>query len=337
MYKLSQHTIHRIKLMMHGTFIAVIAIALLIRAFDSIPGDWLFFFTSNAVENFTGAFIVYVLYYFVFKSSAQARKILFVILFLSVLLAMASLKDYRIHREVTVEQTFEYFTSFLGKSLLFYLLVFLINRFEYLQKYVKLERELNRAKEQLLRNQLNPHFLFNTFNSLYSLALKNHPDTPEYILKLSGMMRYLTDESQLHKVPLLREIDFIEKYIAIEKIRFGNDARIQLYVEGLNSGENMIEPFLLITLVENAFKHGFYTNIKDAFVNINVMVKDHKLSCSVENSIFIKQHFQKSDREGKGLENLRTRLRLLYLNSSRLTITQAANTYTAHLSIKLEK
>lgn len=99
----------------------------------------------------------------------------------------------------------------------------------------------------------------------------------------------------------------------------------------------MIEPFLLITLVENAFKHGFYTNIKDAFVNINVMVKDHKLSCSVENSIFIKQHFQKSDREGKGLENLRTRLRLLYPNSSRLTITQAANTYTAHLSIKLEK
>jgi two-component system LytT family sensor kinase len=337
MYKLSHQTIHRIKLMMHGTFIAVIAIAFLLRAVASIPGDWLFFFTSNAVENFIGAFIVYVLYYFVFKSSASWRKILFVILFLTILLGMALLKDYRIHRDVTVEQTFEYFTSFLGKALLFYLLVFIINRFEYLQKYLTLERELNRAKEQLLRNQLNPHFLFNTFNSLYSLALKNHPNTPEYILKLSGMMRYLTDETQLHKVPLLREIDFIEKYLAIEKIRFGNDARIQLNMEGLNKEQIMIEPFLLITLVENAFKHGFYTNIKDAFVKISVVLKGNELSCSVENSVFIKQHFQKSDREGKGLENLRTRLRLLYPNHSRLKITEAANTYTAHLSIKLEK
>lgn len=335
MYQLSSQTIRTIKIIFNVIFIAVITFGLLRRAFFSIPGDWLFFFTSGAMENFMCTLIAYVLYYFVFKLHGNRKKTGFAIFFITLLLALALLKDYRIHDRITFEQTFEYFTSFLGQSLLFYLFIFLINRLEFFRRYQKLEKELNQAKEQLLRNQLHPHFLFNAFNSLYSLSLKNDPETPDYILRLSGMMRYLTDETHLEKVPLYKELDFIEKYIAIEKIRFGQDARIQLNVENLDKDEKWIEPFLLITLVENAFKHGFYTNIKDAFVKINLNIRDKELLFIVENSLFNKQHFQENNREGKGLENLKKRLELLYPKNSSIKTTATRTTYTTHLKIML--
>ncbi len=335
MFQLSYKTIRTVKIFLHMVFIAIIAFGLFRRAFFSMLSDWLFFLTSDAVENFVCALIAYVLFYFVFKSNGNWKKVGLSIFFITSLLALALLKDYRVHDRLTFGQTFEYFTSFLGQSLLFYLFVYIINHLEIFGRYQKLEKELNQAKEQLLRNQLHPHFLFNAFNSLYSLSLKNDPETPDYILKLSGMMRYLTDETHFRRVPLHREIDFIEKYIAIEKIRFGQDARIQLTFENLDKDEKWIEPFLLITLVENAFKHGFYTNIKDAFVNINLNIENKELICMVENSLFKKQHFQESSREGKGLENLKKRLELLYPKSSSIEITHTKNTYTAHLKIML--
>jgi two-component system LytT family sensor kinase len=335
MFQLSYKSIRTLKVTIHGGFIAVILFGLLRRAFLSISNDWLFFLTSDAVENFSCALIAYVFYYFAFKLSGNWKKVVLLSLFIILLLALAALKDYRIHDRITFEQSFEYFTSFLGQSLLFYLFIFIINRLEFFGRYKNLERELNQAKEHLLRNQLHPHFLFNAFNSLYSLSLKNDPETPDYILKLSGMMRYLTDETHLSKVPLHRELDFIEKYIAIEKIRFGQDARIQFTIENLDNDEKLIEPFLLITLVENAFKHGFFTNVKDAFVKIIVYIGNKELQCTVENSLLKKQHFQESNREGKGLENLKKRLELLYPKSSSLEIKSTHNTYTAQLIIML--
>lgn len=353
MFQLSYKTIRTMKTTFHVVFIATILISLLRRAFVSLPDNWLFFLTSDAVENFLCAITAYVLYYFVFKLNGNWKKIGASIIFVIILLALASLKDYRtledyrilkdymtlkdyrIPNGITFRRTFDYFTSFLGQSFLFYSFVYIINRFEFFGQYQKLERELNQAKEQLLRNQLHPHFLFNAFNSLYSLSLKNDPRTSDYILKLSSMMRYLTDEIHLEKVPLYKEIDFIEKHIAIEKIRFGQDACIQLRVTGFDREEKWIEPFLLITLVENAFKHGFYTNIKDAYVKIDVAIGNDELLCTVENSLFSKQHFQENNREGKGLKNLKKRLELLYPKRSSLTIKNTQKAYTTHLKITL--
>jgi len=335
MSQLSPKTIQTIKIAFHVIFISIITINLCRRAFYSIPNDWLFFLTSGAVENFVCALLAYLSYYFVLKLYGNRNKIGFAILFLLLLALLASLKDYRIHFRISIEQTFEYFTGFLGQSLLFYVLIYSINRFEFFRQYKKLKQELNQAREQLLRSQLHPHFLFNAFNSLYSLSLNNHPETSDYILKLSGMMRYLTDETHLQKVPLHKEIDFIEKYIAIEKMRFGKDARIKLTVEPFNKDDPWIEPFLLITLVENAFKHGFYTNMKDAFVKIQVDFVGEQLLFTVKNSLFNKQHFQPLNREGKGLENLKKRLELLYPGRSGIKITNTQNIYTAHLTIRL--
>lgn len=321
--------------MFHLVFISFISVAFLREAYESIPEDWLFFLTSDAVENLLCALIAYSLYYFVFELKSLWKKIGCILLFGILLLLLASLKDYRIHVRITLEQSFEYFTSFLGQSFLFYLGIYYINRLALLNRYKKLENELNQAKEQLLRNQLHPHFLFNAFNSLYSLSLKNHPETPEYILKLASMMRYLTDETQLSKVPLLKEIGFIEQYIAIEKIRFGQDARITLTTDGGIQDSTLIEPFLLITLVENAFKHGFYTNAKDAFITIDIQFVNNELRCTVANSVIKIQHFQETNREGKGLVNLKQRLQLLYPKNSSMTATQTEEIYTTELIITL--
>jgi LytS/YehU family sensor histidine kinase len=327
--------LRNIKNAFHVVFISVILFALFRRAYISIPDDWLFFFTSDAVENFTCAVIGYGTYYFVLKLNNIFSKSVFIILFLFILCSIAILKDYRIHTYIKIEQSFEYFTSFLGQSLLFYAGIYFINRLEFLNRNKKLEKELKQAKEQLLRNQLHPHFLFNAFNSLYSLSLKKHPETSDYILKLSSMMRYLTDETHLKKVPFHKELEFIEKYIAIEKIRFGEDARIK-YSINFTDKEILIAPFLLITLVENAFKHGFYTNSKDAFVKIDFDLKEHELLFIVENKVFKKQHFQEDKRAGKGLQNLKERLQLIYPKSSNLKITSSEKTFKTVLKITLD-
>lgn len=335
MLRLSHRKLKTIKITFNAVLITIIAFCVFREAFYSIPDDWLFFVTSDAVENFLCASIGYGLYYFVFELKGIRKKLGFIFLFVMVLVLLASIKDYRIHDRIETEQTFEYLTGFLGRSLLFYSLIFFIDRLEFFNRYKNMEKELNQAKERLLRNRLHPHFLFNAFNSLYSLSLNNHPETSEYILKLSSMMRYLTDETHVDKVPLKKELDFIEKLIAIEKIRFGKDARIDFVVEDSDTLEKFIAPFLLITLVENAFKHGFYTNSKDAFVKINVKIANDVLLFTSENTLTNKQHFQKNTRKGKGLDTLRQRLQLLYPKRSTIKIDTTEGIYRTHLKLRL--
>ncbi|KYG74846.1 histidine kinase [Roseivirga ehrenbergii] len=335
MFPLSLKTIRKIKVIFNVILISIVILQLIRSAYFLIPDDWLFFWTSDALENLLFASSAYVLYYYSLKFRSLLKKIGLASALIIPLVLLAALKNYRIYDELSFEQTFEFFTSFLGHALLYYLLIYFVNRLELFSRYKQLEDELNQAKAQLLRNQLHPHFLFNAFNSLYSLSLKNHPDTSEYILKLSSMMRYLTDETHLNKVPLSKELDFIQKYIAIEKIRFGNDARINLSINKAADNEKWIEPFLLIVLVENAFKHGFYTNAKGAFVNITVTIEQDELLFTVENSVFEQQHFQESNRQGKGLENLKQRLALLYPNSSGLKTTHTEDAYTTKLKLTL--
>jgi len=335
MLQLSNPIIKRIKLLIASIFITYIVVRIIQTAIYTLPHDWLFFITSDAIENFVGTAIAFSLYYYVFKLSSIWQRIIFIIFFVSALFIIALFKDFRIHNLYSVEQSFDYFTNFLGKTLLFYVFFYGLNKLDAINQYRKLELELKEARAQLLRNQMNPHFLFNAFNSLYSLCLKNSNEAAEYVLKLSGMMRYLTDEIHLNKVPLTRELNFIKAYIDIEKMRFGKDVSIQFITNANVNDGRLIEPFLLITLVENAFKHGFYTNDKKAFVNIELVLEVNELMFCVENSVFEKQHFQESKRKGKGLNNLRQRLALLYPKKSSLEINNANNRYKTELKLTL--
>jgi LytS/YehU family sensor histidine kinase len=164
------------------------------------------------------------------------------------------------------------------------------------------------------------------------MSLKNHPKTSDTILKLSGMMRYLTDDTNIPHVKLSQELNFIQEYISIEKIRFGEKSNIEFTINGDPIGKE-IEPLLFITLVENAFKHGFYTNDQSAFVHITLHITDTIAEFSIENSIQPKQHFQKEERIGKGLDILKKRLKLSYPKNSKLTLIKKDAVYLAKLKI----
>jgi len=335
MLQFSDRVIKRIKFLIASIFIIYIVVRIIRTAIYTLPHDWLFFITSDAIENLIGATIALAIYYYVFKSTRIWLRIVSMMLFVFILAILALSKDFRIHNLYSFDQSFEYFTNFLGKTLLFYFFFYGLNKLDAINHYRKLKIELDEARAQLLRNQMNPHFLFNAFNSLYSLCLKNSNETAEYVLKLSSMMRYLTDETHFNKVPLSRELNFIKGYIDIEKMRFGKEVSIQFITNGNVNGGRLIEPFLLITLVENAFKHGFYTNDKNAFVNIELVLEERALFFCVENSVFEKQHFQESKRKGQGLNNLRQRLGLLYPKKSSLEINNADNRYRTELKLTL--
>lgn len=336
MKQLSETTISEIKSVFNTGFISVMAIYLSKRAFDLLPDNWLFFMTSDAMENFIAVCIAYLVYFQVFRLNFLWQKVGYLIFLTLILLGLAVLKDFRTDDVIFFDDTFGQFTGFLGRTLLFYLLLYFINKLDDFNNYKKLRDELDIAKAQLLRNQMHPHFLYNAFNSLYSLSLKNSEDLSEYIMKLSGMMRYLTDDTGVGKVPIIKELDFIENYIAIEKLRFGKDSAIEFKSNKAVMVDRFIEPFLLIPLVENAFKHGFYTNSKDAYVNIQCNFNGNELEFLVKNSVFRKQHFQENDRTGKGLNNLKQRLDLLYKGNTNLDLQSGSDSYTAKLKIKLD-
>ncbi len=332
MFELSDKRIQVFKVTFHIIFISIIMIMLLDKTLLLLPDYWLLFLTCDAVEYFVFTVLAYLLYYYVLKLHEFWFKTSFIILFIIIIAVLAATKSYRIHDEILIDRTFDFFTEFIGKTFLFYALIQIVNRLDFFNKYEKLKNELELAKGQLLRNQLHPHFLFNAFNSLYSMSLSNNPKTSDTILKLSGMMRYLTDDSVHKQVKLEHELKFINEYIAIEKIRFGEQANISLQIEGTPQGIS-IEPLLLITLVENAFKHGFYTNDSSSFVNVKIDVDDKSLLFKVKNSIQDQQHFNQNSREGKGLENLKNRLQLSYPKKYELLLESENNVYLAQLKI----
>jgi len=296
---------------------------------------------------FEGAIItvqIYLYYYLTFRTSKHLlTKLNWIIVILLIFSLVAWNKVNQNHFETILtfdlfklSEFFENLVIYIGFSTILFLILWLLDNIKVIvnNKFWTQKKALEIAESKLLRQQLNPHFLFNAFNSLYSLSLQKHPSTPDTILKLSGMMRYLTDETSVSKVKLLRELKFIEDYIAIEKIRFSNKAKIYYNISGNIENLN-IEPLLLISIVENAFKHGFYTNDINNFVKISGIVKNDLFSFTVENSIQKEQYFHDLKREGKGLDILTKRLQLSYPRKHKLRLKNENNIYLAQLEINL--
>lgn len=196
-----------------------------------------------------------------------------------------------------------------------------------LQKIVveKLQAEVN-----YLRSQVNPHFLFNILNNLYALTLKKSDLAPEVVLKLSEMMEYMLYDSDDLRVPLSREISYLQNYIELEKLRCGDSPEIVLEIKGNLNGQE-IAPLLLLPLVENAFKHGIEKRSGKAWLHGTLAVNHSSLAMTVENS---KPAISpKSKNGGIGLANLRKRLELLYPGRYSLRIEEKLESYRADLQI----
>ena len=182
-----------------------------------------------------------------------------------------------------------------------------------------LQKENTFYKVRYFRTQLNPHFLFNTLNSIYSLSLNNMEKTPEVVIRLADIMRFLIYECNEDKIPLHKEIEFIRNYIEIEKIRY--DADIEFTIEGETEGI-MIEPFLFIAFIENGFKHAIDNSFAKPFIYIKLKVEEGQIAINVINNTSLELENQAKKIQGKGLSNSKNVLELLYPDSYELDIIQ---------------
>lgn len=222
--------------------------------------------------------------------------------------------------------------------ILFYLLAFSMQFILRWQKdeYQKSELEKERIKTELsfLKQQINPHFLFNSLNSIYSLALDRSKTTTDAILKLSSILRYVIYDSENSSVSLQKDIETLQDYINMHKLRLTPKTVLSVDFTG-NPSEYKIEPLLLLPIIENAFKYGIDT-VNDSFIDISLKITEEKLNLKVINKI-IKETDKKKKDFGIGIKNLNRRLELLYPGNYHLTFFVLKNIFTVQLGLKLKK
>lgn len=213
----------------------------------------------------------------------------------------------------------------------------IINDWSFHQKErIDLQRQSLQSELNFLKSQINPHFLFNTLNSLYALTLKKSDKAPEIVLRLSEMMRYMLYDSNETKVPLSKEIQYIKNYLELERLRHGKSIDINFNVEGNLNGQN-IAPLLFIPFLENSFKHGMDQTIDEGFVNIKIRIEGDKLNLQVGNSKSKLTRPKRSNSGGIGLVNVKRRLELLYPKKHELELKEKENQFNVSLELDLSK
>jgi len=196
----------------------------------------------------------------------------------------------------------------------------------------QLEKEKLVAQISSLKSQINPHFLFNTLNNIYATAIDTSPRTADMVDKLSEMMRYTMKETQNDFVPLEEEINYLNNYIELQKLRLDSKIKFEYTIEGEFSGLQ-IAPMLLIPFVENAFKHGVNSE-QDSNIRINIKTNESEIHFQVTNNK-VKTQYNTSEHNGLGIENTKHRLSLIYPSRHLLTIKETENDFIVSLHINL--
>lgn len=199
-----------------------------------------------------------------------------------------------------------------------------------------LERISMETELKYLKSQINPHFLFNSLNSLYALTLTKSDKAPELVLKLSEILRYVLYEGGEKWVSLEKEISYLRSYLDLEQIRNGDRLRINFTINGSVNGKQ-VAPMLFLTFLENSFKHGIHRKTTSGFVDIEMNLEEDELDFMIKNS---KPKFKADALNGKvggiGIENIRKRLNLLYPDKHRLEISDGSDDYNVKLHLTLK-
>lgn len=187
-----------------------------------------------------------------------------------------------------------------------------------------------------LKQQLSPHFVFNTLNNIYALVAIDADKAQQAILELSGLLRHLLYENKGRYVLVEREMAFVHDYIELMRLRQSSHVQINVHIDTANCNACYIAPLLFVPLIENAFKHGI-SPVENSFIDINIEALDlHTVSCSVVNTLHLHAKPETAD-SGIGLDNLRRQLQLLYPDKHKLQLDETSQTYTARLIINLHK
>ncbi|RKN79835.1 sensor histidine kinase [Ulvibacterium marinum] len=199
----------------------------------------------------------------------------------------------------------------------------------------ELTSTIQESELQFLRSQINPHFLFNNLNNLYSHALENSAKTPEIILELSGVLRYMLYECKEKFVPLAKEIEQLHNFVKLNKLQIEERGKVNFNTQNIAS-DHKIAPLILIVFIENAFKHSQSGQSSNITIDIDLRLEGDTLK------FYCKNNFKASEAldtvaKGIGLENVKKRLELLYPNKHRLDINRKDENFEVHLELELEK
>ena len=214
-------------------------------------------------------------------------------------------------------------------SILFYIA---LNFFKLKRKQEQLQKRHAEAELNLLKAQVQPHFLFNTLNNIYFVAQRESPATAVLLEQLSQIMRYFVDEAPKDRISLQAELNFIRSYIELEKMRMRYPLSVTIVDEGISEAV-MVPPMLLIPLVENVFKHGIDKLRNDNFIYLSLSVQNNRLLVKVENLLL--QASGAGNKSETGLRNLRNRLVLLFGDNCSLQAGDAGTIFQAQLNIPL--
>jgi LytS/YehU family sensor histidine kinase len=197
-----------------------------------------------------------------------------------------------------------------------------------------LQKEKYKAELAVLKQQINPHFLFNTLNALYALGIEEKGNkTADGIAKLGTLMRYNLHDAQIDYIDLKKELDYIRKYIGLQQLRITDKDELSVSIMEVEGKQLQIAPMLLLPFIENAFKFGI-SPTHSTFIRLSIQLNHKQLEMNIANSILKNENKQTGF--GMGITNVKKRLNLLYPNQHELTIEKTATTFKVHLSIDLK-
>ena len=213
--------------------------------------------------------------------------------------------------------------------LIFFSFVWVLYRYlDQKEDLEKIKKEHTEMELKFLKSQINPHVLFNNLNTIYAYALEKPEETPDLILMLSDNLKHVLYESNAEKIPLNKELQFLDNYIKFQKLRTEGVKTINYKVETDNKPHE-IAPLLLITIIENAFKH----SVLNSTIDISIAIENGTLNCQCKNAYDANKTNDETFRIG--LQNLNKRLSLLYINKHELTVKKN-DRYTVNLTLQLE-
>jgi sensor histidine kinase YesM len=313
---------------------------------------WGFGFNESPKRSFLNAsfylpgffVIVYSLLYVLVPRYLLQRKFfqffigLFIVLGICILYTIAaqlSLQDLKTFRGMTWKMGRNVLPFFhvAGISLSIKLLMYW---YKQKQQTDEAERKKTEVELQLLKAQLHPHFLFNTLNNLYAHTLEASPKSPEIVMKLSELLRFMIYESNTPKIPLSKEIALIQNYITLEKLRYGDRLDLSVTIEG-DVESYQIAPLLLLPFLENAFKHGTSKQISQCWISLNLYLENSVMYFKLVNSIDDDLSEKQSKNSGLGLLNVKRRLELLYKDAYKFETNRLEDVYVVNLEVTLEK
>ena len=335
-------------LLIHGAFwlgnlILLTMIMTILSQTQSIEPTEILYFSKIAIGFVLvpGLFAFYAYYFFLFPKYLQKRKLTQAIFYGSIIAVFAALAGvialyFLVDFVYSCYQQSNFFAIPLMAiwGIVYGFIALVIKGFITWYEEIKIKemlQEKNHSMElALVKSQLDPHFLFNTINNIDVLILKNANKASNFLNKLSDIMRFMLFETKTDEILLSKEIEYIEKYIGLQKIRTANTTYVNYTVIG-KADQQTIAPMIFIPFIENAFKHTTNKKVDNA-INIKIIIEKNRVKLECVNKF---DPYRKSKPESHGLGNdlIQKRLNLIYPEAHQLTIRQVEDSYTVELII----